>query len=176
MSTKKSKSAKQTANAATTPQSVFTPHNFFPTTVYTIIKTEFLESVNLVANEALDNVKKDHELNETYPAVMSTGMMGDTRIRTFEKFIADSAWTVLNTQGYNMSQYQTYVSELWCQEHFRFSGMEEHVHPYGVLLSGFYFLETPQDGPMINVHDPRPGKVQASLPERDNMKVTHASN
>jgi uncharacterized protein (TIGR02466 family) len=159
-----------------TTQSVFTPNTFFPTTVYTIVKPEFLESVNLASNDALDLAKKQHTMNETYPVVMSTGMMGDPRIKDFQQFIAQSGWAILDAQGYDMTKFNTYVSELWCQEHHKFSGMEEHVHPYGVLLSGFYFLETPEESSMIHLHDPRAGKVQASLPEKDNTKVTEASN
>ena len=155
---------------------VFEPNHFFPCIVYTIDKPEFLDAVNIVSNDALALIKKDHKMNETYPVVMSGSMIGDSRSKEFEGFIAQAGWTVLDNQGYDMSKYNTYVSELWAQEHFKYSGMDEHVHPYGVLLSGFYFLETPEDGSMIHVHDPRPGKVQASLPEKDGAKVTSASN
>ena len=78
--------------------------------------------------------------------------------------------------GHNMVGYNTFISELWSQEHYKFSSMDTHVHPYGAALSGFYFLEVPDGGCMVQLHDPRPGKVQISLPEADATKVTEASN
>lgn len=155
---------------------VFAPSAHFSSVFYTINKPEYLESVKTVSNKALEVVKKEHEMNETYPMVMSAGMMGNPDIRDFETFIAQAGWNILDNQGYNMTSFNTFVSELWCQEHFKYSGMEQHVHPYGVLLSGFYFLETPEDGPMVEFHDPRPGKVQASLPAKDLSKITEANN
>jgi uncharacterized protein (TIGR02466 family) len=157
-------------------QSVFNPHSFFPTTVYTIIKPEFLESVEIVSTEKLNEVKKEHKINETYPVVMSTSMIGDSRISEFETFLAMSGWKILDNQGYNMDNFNVYMSELWCQEHHKFSGMEQHVHSHGVMLSGFYFLEVSEESYMIQLHDPRAGKVQASLPERNMSMVTEASN
>ena len=157
-------------------QSVLTPLQYFPSTIYTINKPEFLDVVKKVSDESLARVKKNQKQNETYPMTMSEGFMGDPRVKDFETFIAQSGWTILDSQGYNLDSYVTYVSELWCQEHRKFSGMEEHVHGFGVMLSGFYFLETPEDGCMIDLHDPRQGKVQSSLPEKDMSKITEASN
>jgi len=75
-----------------------------------------------------------------------------------------------------MQYFNTYVSEIWTQEHRKYSNMEQHVHSYGIQLSGFYFLETPDNGCMAQLHDPRPGKVIASLPEKDMTQVTEASS
>lgn len=160
----------------TATQDTFIPLAQFSSILYTINKPEFLEAVKTVSLNALEAVKKEREMNETYPMVMSAGMGGNPDIRDFETFIAQAGWNILDTQGYNMDSFNTFVSELWCQEHFKYSGMEQHVHPYGVLLSGFYFLETPEDGPMVEFHDPRPGKVQASLPAKDLSKITEANN
>jgi uncharacterized protein (TIGR02466 family) len=54
--------------------------------------------------------------------------------------------------------------------------MEQHIHSGGVVLSGFYFLDTPDGGQMIELHDPRPGKVQASLKLKDPTQVKEANN
>lgn len=155
---------------------IINPTATFISTVYTIEKTEFLDTTLKVSNEALEVAKKDHKMNETYPVVMSTALMGNPVIKDLEVFIAQSGWVILDGQGYDMSSTNTYVSELWCQEHFKYSGMEQHVHQYGVLLSGFYFLETPEEGSLIEFHDPRPGKVQTSLKFKDITKITEASN
>jgi len=157
-------------------QSLLTPSAYFASVIYTIDKPEFLDSVSEVAEASLKLTKDAIPMNETYPSVMSGSMIGHPTTKDFEQFIAESAWTVLDSQGYNMDGLGAYVSELWTQEHFKYSGMEQHVHPYGVVLSGFYFLNTPEEGSMIELHDPRPGKVQASLPIRDMSQVKDANN
>lgn len=159
-----------------TKKDVLEPFASFSTVVYTINKPEFLEAVRLAANEALDQSKKQAQENEIYPSTMSTSLIGNQKIEAFEQFIAQCSWEILDNQGYNMKVFNTFVSELWAQEHRKYSGMEQHVHPYGVQLSGFYFLETPDNGCMAQLYDPRPGKVIASLPEKDLNKVTEASN
>lgn len=160
----------------TQPQDVFQPLSYFASTIYQINKAEFLEPVRAASMTNLAAVKERTQQNETYPVTMSEGLMGIPELFDFEQFIAQAGWVILDSQGYNMDGYVTYVSELWCQEHRKYSGMEYHVHPHGVMLSGFYFLDTPAEGCMIDLHDPRPGKVQASLPEKDMTKITDASH
>jgi len=160
----------------TEPQNVLAPAGYFASMIYTIQKPEFLDDVIAVSDEMLEASKQAMPMNETYPSVMTGSMIGIERTVAFERFIAESAWAILDSQGYSMDTLGTYVSELWAQEHFKYSGMEQHVHPHGVVLSGFYFLTAPEDGCMIELHDPRPGKVQASLPIKDPAQVKDANN
>ena len=160
----------------TQEKAILEPFAAFPSTIYTIKKPEFLDKVLKASNQALQVTKDNHKTNEVYPSVMSVSMSSNPEILDFEKFIAQSAWTILDSQGYNMDSLVTYVNELWAQEHLKFSSMEQHVHPHGVMLSGFYFLEIPDEGCLAQFHDPRPGKVQASLPEKNMASVTEASN
>lgn len=160
----------------TEPQAVLNPAGYFASMIYTIQKPEFLENVTAVADELLEASKKAMPMNETYPSVMTGSMIGIERTSPFEHFIAQSSWTILDSQGYNVDNLGAYVTELWAQEHFKYSGMEQHVHPHGVVLSGFYFLTAPEDGCLVELHDPRPGKVQASLPIKDATQVRDANN
>lgn len=155
---------------------VLEPFASFSSTIYTIIKTEFLDAVKEASNIALEESKRIHEANEVYQSTMSTTLIGKEKIRNFEQFVVQSAWQILDSQGYDMAKFNTIVSELWAQEHKKYSDMDQHVHMYGVQVSGFYFLETPENGCMVQLHDPRPGKVMSSLQEKDKMVVTSASN
>ena len=157
-------------------QTLLTPASYFSSVVYTVDTPEFLESALRVSDDMLAVVKDATPVNEIYPSVMSNSVIGNPAIKLFENFITQSAWTILDNQGYNMDNAIAYVNEMWAQEHLKRSGMEQHVHPYGVVLSGFYFLETPENGSLIEIHDPRPGKVQASLPIKDPTKVCEANN
>jgi uncharacterized protein (TIGR02466 family) len=157
-------------------QAILEPSPLFASMVYTIKKPEFLDATLAASDEALAKAKAARPMNETYPFVMSNSMIGDERTMPLERFIAESAWAIFDNQGYQMDQFMAYVSEFWVQEHFKYSGMEQHVHPYGVVISGFYFLTAPQGGSVIELHDPRPGKVQASLPIKEQTQVRDANN
>jgi uncharacterized protein (TIGR02466 family) len=152
------------------------PEAHFASVIYTIKRPDLLIEVGSVVNELLDRAKAAKPLNEVYPVYMTGTLSGNAHAAKLEHFIAESAWAILNDQGYQMEAFETFVSEFWAQEHHKHSGMDQHVHPYGVVLSGFYFLQTPDNGCMVELHDPRPGKVQASLPPRDLSKITQANN
>lgn len=159
-----------------TEKTVLNPEAHFSSVIYTIQKPEFLDDVNVAVDGLLQRAKAAVSLNEVYPVYMTETLSGNPQAAALEQFIAESAWAILNDQGYRMDDFVTYVSEFWAQEHHKHSGMDQHVHPHGVALSGFYFLKTPENGCMVEIHDPRPGKVQASLPPRDLSKVTAANN
>jgi hypothetical protein len=43
-------------------------------------------------------------------------------------------------------------------------------------MIGFYFLNAPENCSKVLFHDPRAGKVQTNLPERDPSQATFGSN
>ena len=159
-----------------TSQEILQPFHYFSSVIYTIDKPDFLNSVQDVATDALNATKQTQSLNDAYPMIMSPSMVGDARIKDFEQFIAQASWAILDGQGYSVDNLGAYVSEMWAQEHLKYSGMEQHVHSEGVVLSGFYFLNAPEGGQMVEIHDPRPGKVQASLKIKDLSQVKEANN
>lgn len=149
---------------------------FFPCPVYYIEKLEFLESVSAVSNEALEKIKKENpQPNEIYP-VYQTGLIDDERIRNFYDYVGQTSWNILESQGFDMNMFNTVINEVWCQEHYKHSGHDEHVHGFGAQLVGFYFLEVPEDSSRVVFHDPRPGKKQINIMERDMNDVTIASS
>jgi uncharacterized protein (TIGR02466 family) len=152
------------------------PEAQFASVIYTVKKLDLITETALAVEEKLAHAKAAKPLDEVYPVYMTETLSGNVKTAKLEQFIAESAWAILNDQGYLMDSFETFVSEFWAQEHHKHSGMEQHVHPYGVALSGFYFIRTPENGCMVEIHDPRPGKVQASLPLRDPSAVTQANN
>jgi len=95
------------------------PSALFASMVYTIKKPEFLDATLAVSDEMLAKAKAARPINDTYPFVMSDSMIGNERTLPLEKFIAESAWAILDNQGYQMDQFLAYVSEFWVQEHFK---------------------------------------------------------
>jgi uncharacterized protein (TIGR02466 family) len=146
----------------------------FASPVFRYSKPEFLNSVRPVFREYINRVSHEKNPNDPYPGIMTELISKDERIEDFLKYVSDISWDVLNKQGYNMDMFYTDASDMWGQFHPQFSSMEKHSHGYGSLLSGFYFLETPDNSSTMYIHDPRAVKVHSDLPMRDSNALTLA--
>ncbi len=146
----------------------------FPTIVYSIAKPEFLPFVRKSSLAALKEVKQ--ELNEIYPVRMSGDISQDPSIQDFCSFTAITALNILREQGYDVTEKAALFTEMWAQEHHKFSQMDQHIHHNGVQIVGFYFLDTPEGSCAATFHDPRAGKTQLGITETDMSEVTYASN
>jgi uncharacterized protein (TIGR02466 family) len=163
------------AAAETPKQDVLDANIYFPTIIYQIEKPEFLDAVGKVAEEALVEARKK-ELNEIYPVHMTGNLFDKPEILSFQYYVGGTAMNLLNEQGYNLEGFETYFSELWCQEHYKHSAMEQHVHGAGSQMVGFYFIEAPENCSKVVFHDPRAGKPLVSWNEKDMSQATFASN
>ena len=149
---------------------------YFPTPIYTGEKPEWLNTLGNVGREYLELKKKSQsKLDKLYPVYMTDTFHTDERVREMVQYIANTGWDILNSQGYAMNEYNVVVHDFWLQDHHMHSANEEHIHPFGVQLTGFYFLECPPDCSRVIIHDPRPGKKQINLPEKDMSQVTLGS-
>jgi hypothetical protein len=147
--------------------------------VYWVEKPEFLETAKFISkqylNEAKKNKPKDELMNKLFPVTMSASFGHEAKINPLAMYIASTAWNILNGQGYAMDNYEVFLMDFWAQEHHMRSSNEEHIHGFGSQITGFYILDAPEDCSRITVFDPRPGKKQINLPERDMSKITQAS-
>lgn len=149
----------------------------FPSIVYSVKAPQFLNSARTVVTEALADRKKEiKKLDEIYPLIMTGNLNNDPRMLELANFIAQSSWEILDSQGYAMGEMSTYFTEFWCQEHHKHSAMEQHVHGYGSQIVGFYFIDVPEKSSRVLFHDPKAGKVQLNLPEKDMAQASFASN
>jgi len=148
--------------------------HYFTSGVYTVKKPEFLKDVNKISREYVNRSKKVQKLNEIYPVYMTENMYADSRLNEFTNFIKAMSANILSRQGYNMQIFDIMFYELWTQEHYKFSGQEQHIHP-GAQITGFYFLDVPKDTPRVVFHDPRSAKVYSNLPELDPSMATYGS-
>lgn len=147
----------------------------FACPIYLIERPDFLQMVSEVSEEALAAQRKDSELNEIYPVVMTHNYFADPRLAKFSEFVGATAWNILNEQGYAMQDKTVGFMEMWTQEHYKHSSMDQHTHGYGSQIVGFYFLEAPENCSRVVFHDPRAGKIQIDLPEQDMSRATTAS-
>lgn len=154
---------------------VWEEYTYFPTSVYMLKKPEFLETVKLVSEEYVDIIKSEKKLDDIYPVYMSENYFADPRMGEFSTYVGQTAWNILASQGYDMENFVVQYSEMWTQQHYKHSLMEEHTHGYGSVISGFYFLECPEECSRVVIHDPRPAKVITNLPEKDQTQISYGS-
>jgi uncharacterized protein (TIGR02466 family) len=147
----------------------------FPCPIYVIERPDFLDAVKAVSDEQLEAARKERDLDEIYPVVMTGNYYADARVTEFANFVGATAWNILQEQGYAMEDKVVQFTEMWTQEHHKHSSMEQHVHGFGVQIVGFYFLEAPEDSSRVVFYDPRAGKVQNDLPEQNMAIATPAS-
>lgn len=149
--------------------------HYFATPVYITKRPQFLEVVRAVAADSLKKVHGNKKPDKLHPLRMSGNLLEDERIFPFAEFIGSTAWNILASQGFAMDGLNTSFTELWCQEHYHTSSMEQHAHPGGNFIVGFYFLDVPEGAPHAVIHDPRPARLMLSLPESDPSQATLAS-
>lgn len=150
--------------------------DYFPASVFIIEAHEYLDSVTEVSEEYLNKKKAERKLDDIYPVYMTDNYFGDERIKEFQKFVGQSSWNILDSQGYAVDNYVTYFTEMWTQEHYKHSSMEQHIHGNGSQIVGFYFLDCPEDCSKLLIHDPKAAKVQIGLPQKNDTQITAASN
>lgn len=150
---------------------------YFPSSIYTIDKSEYLDKARSIAEEYLDVKRAEEPLNSIYPLYQTDNFFDDERLRDMLSDIVNMGASILNDQGYDITNHTPTIIDFWCQEHYKGSGHERHIHPSWALLSGFYFLDCPENGCRVLIHDPRPAKEYGVyLPEKNMFDATLASN
>lgn len=155
---------------------MYMQNHLFSSPVYFLKKPEFLEVTRKVCTKFLEKRKEEIDLNPMYPAYMTENLHWEPEMLDFANYTAQTGWNILNEQGYNMVNFATFFSEMWCQEHHNGSAMEKHIHHNGAQIVGFYFLNVPEKSSKVVFHDPRDAKVIINMPEKDHMMATHGSN
>lgn len=149
-------------------------HTYFPTNIYTVNLPEYLGLVKSVASESVLEESKNY--GELYPVVMSKNISLDPRLDEFASYVGGIAVEILELQGVATSEYHTFFTEMWMQEHYKHSLMEQHNHAGGTQIVGFYFLEVPDQSGFLYIHDPRPGKVQIGLFNKNPTEISYSSD
>ena len=150
--------------------------SLFASPIYVIDKLEFLDVCKKISNKFIAKRKEEKELNSSFPVYMTENLNSDLELMDFANFVAQKGWDILTIQGYETENLITYFNEMWCQEHHFMSSMEKHIHGNGSQISGFYFLDCPENSSKLVFHDPKDSKVIINLPEKDANNVTQASN
>jgi uncharacterized protein (TIGR02466 family) len=142
---------------------------FFPSAVCRDTYKEYLKSAREVLTEYIARVKPN-----AWNVCQSESMF-DERLDGLIQLIAKESFLILSEQGYDMSSCQTAVTEFWGQEFMKSGQHVEHIHPRGAQITGFYFVDVPENSSYPIIFDPRYGKRQINLQQTDMNEITYAS-
>jgi uncharacterized protein (TIGR02466 family) len=146
--------------------------HYFASPIYVVKKPEFLEAVRTVSTR----YEEAHREGSKGATLMTGTYAHEPELEEFSRYVSQTAWNILSSQGYNMDSLVTFFTEMWTQEHGHMSSMETHIHGHGVQISAFYFIDAPKDSCKLVLHDPRQAKVIINLPEKDATKITMGSH
>ena len=161
----------------------------FQSAVYRAEAPQFLEEINRICDPFIVEAKK-----KTAPQIVSReakagkdigdiglsyhteNLMALAELYQFRRFIKSTSENILESQGYDLKDYELKFTELWCQEFANKGGghHDTHIH-WNNHISGFYFLKCSDRTSAPLFHDPRAGKMMTQLPEKNQNVVTMAT-
>jgi len=107
----------------------------------------------------------------------STSLIGDPNFLTLQNYIGATAHNLLIEMGFDLTNYQVFMTEMWVQEFAKNGGGNHTLHTHwNGHISGFYFLKASEKTSRPFFEDPRAGNLMNLLPEKDKTKVTYASS
>lgn len=142
---------------------------FFPSAVSRGSYLDYIAPAREVLKEYISKVQPN-----SWNVCQSEPMIDD-RLDGLLRLIAKESFVMLSEQGYDMSSSQTRVADFWGQEFMKNGQHIEHIHSRGMQVTGFYFVDVPNNSSYPIIFDPRYGKRQINLPQTNMEDVTYAS-
>jgi hypothetical protein len=142
---------------------------YFPTIVYRDERPDLVEDALPVCIQALGQVRQP----DMY-MVQSHHLVHEPALRVVADYLLLSSVDILRSQGYSVDKYDFYLSGLWAQETGKSSGTNVHVHKNS-QISGWFFLETPENGSYPVYYDTRMNKAMVELDYVQSNEITNAT-
>ena len=162
---------------------------YFSSPVWWADETKFIKKLNKASDkyikDAQKRLKKDiDKRNKEFGdkgdmghVFHSTSLIGDSKFKELQDYIGATSYNLLLEMGFDLTNYQVFITEMWVQEFSKKGGGHHTLHTHwNGHISGFYFLKASEATSMPLFEDPRPGNVMNLLPEKDKSKVTYASS
>jgi len=148
---------------------------YFNTPIWAEDRSEFVKSLNKASDKYIKEAKKrDKDYIKKYgdfgTSYHSLTLMHDNNFLDFRTYIGQRSWEFLDSHGYDMSKYQTILSEMWVQEFSKKGGGHHsaHIH-FNQHVSGFYFLKCSDKTSSPIFHEPRTGARATKLKMKTNL-------
>jgi uncharacterized protein (TIGR02466 family) len=163
---------------------------YFGTPIYHIDKSEWLDHINEVCDEHINEAKKrDQKIIEDREKEMgkkigdiglsyhSYSIATDERLSKLRDYFGHTSRDILDYMGYDLTNYSLFLTEMWVQEFAKHGGGHHspHIH-YDNHISGFYYLKCSEKTSYPVFHDPRPTKLMSQLPLKNENNITLGSD
>ena len=157
---------------------------FFATPFWATEKPEWVEHLNKISQSYLDETHEKHKEgieknggSDFGRVYHSNALQNESEFLDFGKYITNTGFSLLETWGVDMSNFDLGIHSMWVQEFAKDGGGHHTLHTHwNGHMSGFYFLKASDKTSMPMFEDPRPGNVMNLLPELDKTKITYASS
>ena len=107
----------------------------------------------------------------------SSTLIGDSNFLELQNYVGATSHNLLLEMGFDLSQHQVFITEMWVQEFAKNGGGHHTLHTHwNGHMSGFYFLKASEKTSRPIFEDPRPGNLMNLLPEKDTSKINYASH
>ena len=107
----------------------------------------------------------------------SSTLIGDSNFLELQNYVGATSHNLLLEMGFDLSQHQVFITEMWVQEFAKNGGGHHTLHTnWNGHMSGFYFLKASEKTSRPIFEDPRPGNLMNLLPQKDTSKITYASH
>ena len=184
MKKKKTKNKKQKLSF---PQQL-TREDLFKCPIWFAKEPGFVDSLNKTSDSYIEEAKKNlkpdiDKRNKKFGnkgdmghVFHSTSLIGDSDFKELQDYIGATSHNLLIEMGYDMTNYEIFITEMWVQEFAEKGGGHHTLHTHwNGHISGFYFLKASEKTSLPLFEDPRPGNLMNSLPEKNKENVTYAS-
>jgi uncharacterized protein (TIGR02466 family) len=107
----------------------------------------------------------------------SSTLIGDPNFLELQNYVGATSHNLLLEMGFDLSQHQVFITEMWVQEFAKNGGGHHTLHTHwNGHISGFYFLKASEKTSRPIFEDPRPGNLMNLLPQKDINKITYSSH
>ena len=107
----------------------------------------------------------------------SSTLIGDPNFLELQNYVGATSHNLLLEMGFDLSQHQVFITEMWVQEFAKNGGGHHTLHTHwNGHMSGFYFLKASEKTSRPIFEDPRPGNLMNLLPQKDINKITYSSH
>ena len=141
---------------------------YFPAMVYRDDHPEWVEYTQSVTKKYFDSTPNQGALSQTM------SMANDPGLKFLTDYLLQSSVEILKSQGYAVDRYDFYLSGLWGQDVNCTGGTDIHVHKNS-QISGWLFLDVPENGSYPIYYDPRKNKEMIELDFYQGTELTNAS-
>ena len=162
---------------------------YFKCPIWHAEEPSFVKSLNKASDKYIKQSKKNLEkdINKRNKKFGNKGdmgnvfhsstLIGESNFLELQNYVGATSHHLLLEMGFDLSQHQVFITEMWVQEFAKNGGGHHTLHTHwNGHISGFYFLKASEKTSRPIFEDPRPGNLMNLLPQKDTSKITYASH